>query len=469
MAVLRACAAFACAAVLSACAVGPDYRSPLPDAPAQAPFASADAAGFTAEEPPGEWWRLYDDPALGAAVAQALDANRDLAAAAANIARARAVLREARGARLPATSLSAGSSTGRQNIVGISPPISFEDTIYNVGFDVSYQADLFGRVRRAVEASRAEAEAVQAAYDVTRITVAAETARAYADACAAGFQLDVARDSVELQRRSYELTQRLLDAGRGTALDVSRAAAALEQTRAEIPALEAARSSALYRLAVLMGRPPAEYPQAAADCTVSPTLSGQIPVGDGAALLKRRPDVRRAERDLAAATAQVGVAVAELYPSVSIGAAAGSVALSTSDLGASDASRWSIGPLLSWSFPNRTIARARVLQAQASAEAALAAFDGVWLEALRETETALSDYANELDRVEALAAARDHSADAARLANARFEAGQVSFLDVLQAELTLTGTEMALAESRSRLSTLQIALFLALGGGWNVP
>ena len=456
----------ALAAVLAGCAVGPDYRSPAPEAPAQAAFEGAEAAPFVAEEPPGEWWRLYDDPAFGTIVQQALDANRDLAAAAANLARATALLTEARGGRLPQTSLSLGSTTGRQNVVGISPPVSFEDTIYDAGFDVSYQVDLFGRIRRAVQASRAEAEAVQAAYDATRVTVAAETARAYADACSASFQLDVARNSVELQRRSYELTQRLLDAGRGTALDVSRAAAALEQTRAQVPALEAARRAALFRLAVLMGRPPAEFPEVAAACSAPPRLTGRIPVGDGAELLKRRPDVRRAERELAAATARIGVAVAELYPSVTIGASTGSIALDAGDLGDSDSSRWSIGPLLSWSFPNRTIARARVRQAEASAEAALAAFDGAWLEALRETETALSNYANELDRVEALTAAREHSAAAARLANARFEAGQVSFLDVLQAELTLAGAEMELAESQSRLSTQQIDLFLALGGGW---
>jgi NodT family efflux transporter outer membrane factor (OMF) lipoprotein len=459
--------ALACGvALLAGCAVGPDYSSPMSSAPAQADFEGAAAPSFAAEEPPGDWWRLYDDPALGSVVQEALDANTDLAVAAANIARAEAVLRGARRGRLPSAEIGAGSTTGRQNIVGLTPPISFEDTIYDVGFDVSYQIDLFGRVRRAVEASTAQAAAVEAAYDVTRITVAAEAALAYADACAAAFQLDVATSSVELQRRSYELTRRLLDAGRGTGLDVARASAAVEQTRALVPALEARRRAALYRLAVLMGRPPVEFPSEAAACRTPPILSGRIPVGDGAALLRRRPDVRQAERELAAASARVGVAAAELYPSVSIGASAGAVALSASDLSVSDASRWSIGPLLSWSFPNRSVARARVAEAEASTAAALASFDGAWLDALRETETALSDYVNELERVDALTAARDSSADAARLANARFEAGQVSFLDVLQAELTLAGAQMGLAESEARVATLQIALFLALGGGW---
>src|SRR5690606_27553745 len=223
------------AALASGCAVGPDYRSPAPSAPAQTPFAGAVTDLYVAEEPPGDWWRLYDDPTLDAAVQEALAANTDQRVAAANLERARARLKDARSERLPATTLTAGSSSGRQNIVGISPPISFEDTIYNVGLDVSYQVDLLGRVRRAVEAGTADAEAQRAAYDVARITVAAETARAYADACAARFRLDVAAGSVALQSRSLDLTERLLEAGRGTALDVARASAALEQLRAELP------------------------------------------------------------------------------------------------------------------------------------------------------------------------------------------------------------------------------------------
>src|SRR5690606_38930303 len=190
--------------------------------------------------------------------------------------------------------------------------------------------------------------------------------------------------------RSFELTNRLLEAGRGTALDVARASALLEQTRAEMPTFEARHRTALYRLAVLMGRPPARFPDAAADCNTPPALASEIPVGDGAMLLRRRPDVRQAERELAAATARVGVALADLYPTVSIGGSATSVALSAGDLDESESSRWSLGPLLSWNFPNRSIARARVAQAEASIDAALASFDGVWLNALQETESALS-------------------------------------------------------------------------------
>lgn len=467
MTAVRAIAAAAAVVLLGGCAVGPDYRSPLPSAPAQTPFEGSEEEAFAGSEPPAHWWRLYDDPVLDEAVEEALEANRDLRAAAANLARAQALLRETSGARLPATSLDGGVSSG-ENSAALGVPTAGVDNerTYDFGTDVSYRVDLFGRLRRAVEASRADSEAALAGYELGRVSVAAETARAYADACAFGLQIEVARDVVRLQQRSYEMTQGLLEAGRGTGLDVARAAAQLEQTRAAIPSLEAQRRGALFRLAVLMGRPPAEHPPEAAECVRPPMLDSVIPVGDGASLLRRRPDVREAERALAAASARVGVAVAELYPSVRFGASAGATALSSSELTDDEAFRWSIGPLLSWSFPNRVTARARVRGAEASADAALASFEGAWLEALRETESALSSYAGELDRVDALRRSRDRSAEAAELANARFEAGAVSFLDVLQAERALADAEAALARTRAQLSTDQISLFLALGGGW---
>src|SRR5690606_27102746 len=265
-----------------------------------------------------------------------------------------------------------------------------EGDIYDAGLDVGYQLDMFGRVRRAIEASRADLGAVQAAYDLTRVTVVAETARAYADVCNAGRRLAVAQRSVEVQEQTFDLTRRLLEGGRATAMETSQAGALLEETRAEIPTRQALRQTALYRLAVLTGRPPAEFPAGLASCVIPPRLDQPIPVGDGAALLARRPDVRAAERRLAAATARVGVATAELYPSISIGGSVGTTAGSLGDLGSGSALRFGIGPLISWSFPNMAVARSRIAQAEAGQEAALATFDGAWLNALRETESALT-------------------------------------------------------------------------------
>ncbi|MFN6933805.1 efflux transporter outer membrane subunit [Altererythrobacter sp. H2] len=453
--------AAASASALAACAtVGPDYRVPEASTPAQAPFVSAASPAFTGDEPPGQWWRLYGDPVLDDLVEQALVANTDLRVAAANLAQARAVLREVRAGRLPSTTVSGAAQYADE------PGPGDADTVFDAGLDVGYQIDLFGRIRRAVEASRADVEAVQAAFDFTRVTIAAETARAYVDACNAGRQLDVAEQSVGIQEQTFDLTRRLVAGGRGTALDTAQAGSLLEQTRAQLPTLQAQQRTALYRLSVLTGQPPAEFSQAVAQCATSPALSQPIPVGNGASLLARRPDIRQAERELAAATARVGVATAELYPDITLGGSIGSTASSLGGLTSGDGFRFGLGPLISWSFPNTGVARARIAQAEAGAEAALARFDGTWLGALEETESALTRYANELDRVAILRRAREHSAEAARIARLRYQAGRENFQVVLEAERSLSQTEAALAQAEAQLSTYQIAVFLSLGGGW---
>src|SRR3546814_494335 len=401
---------------LTGCAtVGPDYTSPAPGAPGQSAFMGGESPAFTGDDPPGRWWSLYCDPVLDGRVEEALTYNTDLRVAAANLARSRAVLREVRSGRLPSTTVSASATYSRPSGAtnGLDEAMD-EGEIYDVGLDVGYQLDLFGRIRRAVEASRADLEAVQAAFDFTRITVAAETARAYADACNAGRQLEVARRSVTLQEQTYDLTRRLLEGGRGTALETNQAGALLEQTRAAIPTLEAQRQTALYRLSVLTGRPPAEFPQEVASCDTPPVITAAIPVGDGASLLSRRPDIRQAERELAASTARIGVATAELYPDISLGGSIGATAAAIGDLFTGGAFRYALGPLISWTFPNTSVARARIAQAEAEGDAALARFDGTWLRALEETESALTRYAKELDRVATLSRARTKSAEAAR-------------------------------------------------------
>ncbi len=432
-----------------------------PKAPAQQPFLGAVASPqFSGSEPPGRWWSLFGNQVLDRLVQQALAANTDLRVAAANLAQARARLQESRGARLPSTTAS-GSVTYSNQPEGVPT-----DTIYDVGLDVGYQLDLFGRIRRAIEAGEADVGAAQAAFDVTRISIAAETARAYADACSAGRQLVVARNTVRLQEQTFDLTRRLVEGGRGTPLETGQASQLLEQTRAQIPTLEAERRTALYRLSVLIGRPPAEFPVVVASCSTPPALARPIPIGDGASLLRRRPDVRAAERRLAAATARVGVATADLYPSISLGGSIGSTAASLGDLIDGDGFRYSLGPLISWNFPNRRAARARIAQAEATAQAALAEFDSTWLDALQETESALTRYANERDRVETLRRARDGGSQAARIARLRYEAGRENFQIVLEAERRVAEVEAQLAQSEALLSDNLVSLFLALGGGW---
>ena len=460
------------ALALAGCAaVGPDYQVPAGSVverqSAQAPFTQAREAAFRQDAVPGHWWRLYDDPVLDGLVEKALAANTDLRVASANLERAQAAVRETEAQQQPSLGVNAsptfGHVSGIQELApGIDPPNRWS---YSAGASMSYQLDLFGQIRRAVEAAGADAQAAQAAYDATRVTVAAETARAYANLCSAGMQLASAEHSVKVQQESLDAVSRLQRAGRGTALDVTRARSQLEQLRAGLPPFQAQQRTALYRLAALTGQTPAEIPTTLLQCAAAPQLSQTIPVGDGAALLRRRPDIRQAERALAAATARIGVATADLYPKITLGlsGASGGPAAMFGDRGTFS---WSVGPLISWTLPNTGAVQARIAEAEANTKAAVARFDASVLNALRETESALVVYARQLDRQAALQAARDQAAQAASQARQLFQYGKTDYLTVLDAERTLASNESALAAGQAELSNDQIAVFLALGGGW---
>jgi outer membrane protein TolC len=249
-------------------------------------------------------------------------------------------------------------------------------------------------------------------------------------------------------------------------LEVAQQATLLEQARAAVPTLDGQRRAALYALAVLTGDPPARYSPAAAACTAPPTLRQPLPVGDGAALLARRPDVRQAERNLAAATARIGVATADLYPTISLAGAANTAAASFNTIGAPGTVGFNVGPVATWTFPNMLVARGEVRGANALAKAALASFDGAILTALKDTETSLTSYAGALEAHAALQKARDHAAEAYRLAGAQYRTGAISFLDLLAAEAASIAADRALAAADQQLATDQIAVFQALGGGW---
>ncbi len=372
---------------------------------------------------------------------------------------------EVAGTADPVVSASASPAYGRASAAAKGLPNPLADGYsHDAGIGVSYQLDLFGKIRRGVEAASADRESAEAALDLVRVTVAADTARAYADSCAARHQVRVAQQSVDLQQRFVDMTGRRIQAGRGTVLDDARARAQLEQLRAALPPLLAQQRTAHYRLAALTGRMPAEMPDGEIACVAAPRLAAPIPVGDGAQLLRRRPDVRQAERTLAGATARIGVATSELYPSVSLGLSAGTTG-AMERLGASNAFRWSVGPLISWTLPTSS-GRARIAEAEASTAGALARFDGVVLNALRETESAMTVYARELDRNAALQAARAQSALAASQSHRLYDAGKIDFLTVLDADRTLAANDSALAASDAQVAADQVTLFLALGGGW---
>jgi NodT family efflux transporter outer membrane factor (OMF) lipoprotein len=458
------------AAALGGCRVGPNYHAPELPAKAEMPLVSVDLSAETSEPPPDAWWRLYDDPRLDRLVQEALRANFNLVAAGANLASARAVLTAVHANRYPSTEAGVGGLYGRDAVTdeilelgGHAPQTIwlFEDL-----FQASYEVDIFGRVHRAIEAANANADAIAAARDSVRVVVVAETTRAYAAVCALGEELAAAHHSFDVVSREAEIAVHRHEAGANSDFDVARSEALAAQVRSAIAPLEGQRRAALFELTALLGRAPANAPADVEDCVSPPHLDALIPVGDGAALIRRRPDVRQAERKLAAATAQIGVVTADLYPRIRLvglyGGAASELSQLTTNLGLT----WGIGPSISWSFPNMAGPRARVLEARASEAAALAAFDAVVVNALKETEQALAAYRSALDNRRALGEAQTRIHGAFGIAHDQFQAGAVSNLDVLTTEQLLVSIDASVASSDAALILDQIAVFKALGGGW---
>jgi NodT family efflux transporter outer membrane factor (OMF) lipoprotein len=453
-------------ALLAGCTLGPRYSAPPTPPAAQGPFVSATPQTFAQAQPPSDWWRLYRDPVLDGLVQEALTHNADLRAAAANLAKARAVLEEARTGLFPQTTTSASATYGNRtaSLQGVTTPEA--RWFYDGTLDVSYEVDLWGRIRRTIEAARADAEAIQAAQDLVRVTVAAETARAYADACAYGEEIAVARRSADTAQEQYELTVKARDLGARSDFDVASAGAIASQARAAIPTVEGQQRAALFDLAVLTGRPPEEISAAAAACHTPPAIGQLLPVGDGAALLRRRPDVRQAERTLAADTARIGVAEADLFPTVSLTGSASQAGANGAQLISSRNFSYALGPLITWSFPDIAPARARVRQSEAQASGDIARFDSAVLNALKEVEQALSAYNAELRRHAELTAARDQSRRAYDLAEVQLQNGAISFPDLLQTERNLLQADADVATSDQALVSDQVTVFKTLGGGW---
>ncbi len=462
-------AAAALGLLLSACqAVGPDYRLPdkaavnRADLQGQLPL---DGKNVVSAPVPTDWWKLYKDPRLDELVRQAMASNTDLRVAAANLQRARFQTQQAEsaggwsaGAKAEAQRL---QESGEAFLLADKVPV---DNIGSLGITTSYQFDLFGTLQRGIESAQASADAAQAAADIARITLVADVVRSYTQVCAANEELAIANQSLDLQAQSTRLTQRLRDAGRGDETQVTRSQTQYKSLRADMPRYEAARQSGLFRLSMLLAKPLDQLPAGTGSCAELPHIAQLLPVGDGAALLKRRPDVRQAERQLAAATARIGVATGALYPDIAIGATVGTVGL-LDNLGQPATNRWGFGPMISWTVPTNG-ARARIHEAEAATQGALAHFDGVVLNAIRETQTGLAQYAAMLQRRDALADAEQSARQAADQTHRFFQAGRESFLADLQATRTYTAMRAQLAAANTQVAMSQIDLFLALGGGW---
>jgi NodT family efflux transporter outer membrane factor (OMF) lipoprotein len=434
------------------------------------PLVSLDTSLETSAPPPEAWWRLYDDPRLDQLVREALTANRDLAAADANLAAARAALAAVHAERYPSTDVVASGVYGRdpttEEILGLGGHRPQTLWLFEDVFQAAYEVDLFGRIHRAIEQASANAESVAATRDAVRVVVASETAGAYARICALGEQLVVARHSLDIVTREAKITEQRYQAGGNSQFDVQRSAALVSQASASIPQLEGLRRAALFEISALLGRTPANAPRELGVCVTPPHLSALIPVGDGRALIRRRPDVRQAERRLAAATAAIGVATADLYPIIRLTGFFGSASTELSQLTTNASVIGGVGPSISWSFPNQASPRARVGQATAAQNAALASFDSVVLNALKETEQALSTYRAALDNRQALVDAQGSIHRSFEIARDESAAGSLSPLDLLTTEQSLVALDAAVASSDTSLVQDQIAIFRALGGGW---
>lgn len=444
------------ALLLAGCSATTPPPQTVAPAGASAPFA---ASGATSLDPvPDDWWRLYDDPALDGLVRASLAANADLRVAFHNLEGARAALRQAQAARLPQTAIESGltvDATRAQPSANAVP-----STDWDLAATASWDVDLFGRLRASALAARADAQAMEATRDAVRVAVVADTVQAYVDYCGATRAAAIAREVAAAQDRSVALTKEQLDAGEVSPLELSQISALAASTRAAIAPFEAQRANALYRLATLQARAPSEAASLDLRCTALPHLRTALPVADGTALLLRRPDVREAERRLAAAAARVGVARADLYPRLNLGGALGLLT------GAFDAA---LTPLVSWSFPNQAPARARLSQARATEQAALAGWDVVILRALREVETAIATYDAETRRnVDLVTGATDAQAYARRAA-ARVRLGDAAGLLQIDAERALASARLQQAQSDLNVAQAEVALFRALGGGWRTP
>jgi multidrug efflux system outer membrane protein len=451
---------------LGGCAVGPNYHRP--ETPVDPRFANAGEPGFTETEAVEHYWTGFDDPMLNGLIEDALAHNKDLSAAEANLRAARAAARLAGFDQYPTATLAASythSLDSREQLPGIDMHDREFDAA-QAGFDGLWELDLFGRVRRNVEAARGDLGAAAATLQDARVSVIAEVARDYFILRGLQDQLALTERNADNQFSSLKITRNRLEAGRGNELDTSRAEAQWQTTLASIPSLQASIATTCYRLSVLSGRQPTALNASLASLAPMPALPPLNAIGTPEQLLRRRPDVRVAERRLAAATARVGVAVGDLFPKVTLLGEVGYFAPTFGDFGKSEARFFSIGPSISWAAFDLGRVQARISSAKAQTDQALAVYEGAVLGALEDTEGALISYGRSQSRREALQVAAAASDKAADLARKRFEGGLIDFLEVLDAERTALSAELLLSQSRTDAATSLIAVYKALGAGW---
>ena len=456
-------------------AVGPDYAGPAAtSAAAIASFpsvaeANAPSAVLTSE-PPEQWWHALKDPELDALISQALAANNDLQTAVANVEAARAQLRQVETRRLPNADANGTVRERREAQAAQRKADAHDDaptrSLGTFSVDLLWEIDLFGRVRRSVEAAAAELGSLEAVRNNVLLSVLSTVANAYIDLRGAQLRLGVAQRNVAVQQQTLDLVATLNKEGAATDLDVARARTQLLTSQASIPLQRTVARAALNRLTTLLAQPPGTLDAQLQTPRALPQLPELVAVGQPADLLRRRPDIQIVERALAAASARIGVATADLFPTVSLIGAAGVSASPIGALAAAGAPFFTFGPALRWNIFDRRGIYARIAQADSTAAAGVARYQASVTRALEEVDSALSAYGNERERQAQLVAAVAASRDAAQLAELRFKEGAEDFLTVLDAERSLL-----LLEDQQALSAINVAQGLveiqrALGGGW---
>jgi NodT family efflux transporter outer membrane factor (OMF) lipoprotein len=482
--------------VLSGCAVGPDFVPPKADTPPTWSAATKKegraASGVVADNfAASDWWKNFNDAELTALIGRARDSNLDLQEAALRIEEARAQLKAVGARDLPSVSLDSsyarsrlspngaldvlggagGAQTAAQSAANGIPstlvPFSIPPfDLFQSGFDASWEIDLFGRVRRSVESAEAEAQAVAEQRNDVLVTVYAEVARDYIQLRGVQRLIDITNENLKAQRDAYNLTHAQAQGGETSNLDVENASSQVDTTEAQLPTLEDQKTRTINALSYLLGlEPDALRPELDASKPL-PAKPPQVPIGLPADLARRRPDIRRAEAELHAATANIGVATADLYPRLSLSGSLGLQALRFNKLGDWASRFYNFGPSLQIPVFNGVTYANISLQEVRQKESALQ-YKTIVLGALHDVENAVSSYGAEQLRQHSLERAADADRRALSLAEQRYKAGLSSFLDVLDAERRLYASQSEVARSAITINTDLIAIYKALGGGWN--
>ena len=467
------------ASILGGCAVGPNYRRPQAAVPSQwtAPTATGTRPGVAALD--DAWWKGFHDEGLNTLVVRAVQSNYDVKASIARVEEARASVGIAKSSFYPQVNASVSAERLRQVGVGLLPSpqnptgvraqtFSYEINNYRGGFDASWELDVFGRIRRQNEASRADLWGSEQDRRGVLLAVIGDVARYYAELCGSQLRLAIANKNVSVAGDELKLTRDLAQAGQATQRDVAQAETQLEILRAQIPQIDADIASSIHRLSVLTGQQPGALRQELTNEAPLPVLPPDVPTGLPSDLLTRRPDIQSADAHLAAATARIGEAKADYFPRFTLIGSAGRQAAQLHGLTLGLGNYFAAGPSISLPVFTGGRIRSNVAFRRAQAEEALDQYQKTVLVALEETENGLVNYSEEQARRDHLEASVRASQDAMNLADAQYRAGLADFLTVLDAERTLFTSQDLLAQSQTQIVVDLVALYKALGGGWNV-